>query len=207
MDADRAYAERLARLQTATWKRVLRVQAPLAWNLRRLQPGFTLDLGCGIGRTLDHLGGFGVGIDVNAHCVGMARARGLTAFTPAEFSSSDYDVPGRFDSLLLAHVAEHLGETQAISLVERYRGLLRPHGRLILIAPQEAGFATDATHVEFLDFSGLTRIAQRAGFEPARTLSFPFPRFAGRLFPYNEFVVVATRREASASGLTRAGAA
>ncbi|MGE5361680.1 MAG: hypothetical protein ACM3NQ_21905, partial [Bacteroidales bacterium] len=79
MDGDRAYAQRLVRLQTAGWKRALRVQAPFAWNLRRLRPGFTLDLGCGIGRTLEHLGRFGAGLDINEYCVREARARGLTA--------------------------------------------------------------------------------------------------------------------------------
>lgn len=196
MDADRAYAERLVRLQTAGWKRALRVQAPFAWNLRRLHPGFTLDLGCGIGRTLEHLGGFGAGIDINEHCVREARARGLTAFTPAEFEAApEHNAAGRFDSLLLAHVAEHLGEEQAVGLLNRYRTLVKPGGQLILIAPQEAGFATDPTHVEFLDFGKLKTIASRAGFVPSRWFSFPLPRWAGRLFAYNEFVLVGTNSE------------
>ena len=46
------YAERLETLETARWKRVLDVQAPYRWNLRRLGLGFTLDIGCGIGRNL-----------------------------------------------------------------------------------------------------------------------------------------------------------
>jgi len=202
MDADRAYAERLVRLQTAPWKRLLGVQLPLAWNLRRLGPGFTLDIGCGIGRTLGHLRGFGVGIDANEHCVQEARARGFVAFTPAGFESEHrYNVAGRFDSLLLAHVAEHLGEDRTVALIARYRTLLRPDGQLILITPQEAGFASDATHVELLDFAGLARIADRAGFAPRRSFSFPFPRLAGRLFPYNEFVLTASRREPLPGGV------
>ena len=79
------YADRLVRLQTARWKRWLDVQAPFRWNLRRLDPGFTLEIGCGIGRNLLHLRGQSVGVDTNAHCVGAARGRGLTAFTPEEF--------------------------------------------------------------------------------------------------------------------------
>jgi hypothetical protein len=62
MERDRAYAQRLVRLQTAPWKRWLGLQAPFGWNLRRLDPGFTLDLGCGIGRMLLHLRGAGVGV-------------------------------------------------------------------------------------------------------------------------------------------------
>src|SRR5512139_906426 len=100
-----AYAERLIRLQTAGWKRWLDVQAPFRWNLRRLDPGFTLDIGCGIGRNLQHLRGHGVGVDANEYCVRAARARGLTAFTPDEFrTSGEYNRQGRFDTILLAHV-------------------------------------------------------------------------------------------------------
>ena len=60
------------RLQTARWKQWLDVQAPFRWNLRRLDPGFTLDIGCGIGRNLLHLPRQGVGVDTNEHCVRAA---------------------------------------------------------------------------------------------------------------------------------------
>src|SRR5207247_11057189 len=73
------YADRLIGLQMARWKRWLDVQAPFRWNLRRLDPGFTLDIGCGIGRNLLHLRGHSVGVDTNEHCVRTARARGLVA--------------------------------------------------------------------------------------------------------------------------------
>ena len=187
------YAERLLRLQTAPWKRLLRVQAVFRWHLRRLQPGLTLEIGCGIGRNLEHLRGQSVGVDTNEHCVRAARARGLIAFTPDELHDTAYHRPSAFDTLLLAHVAEHMTEDHAIALVREYLPLLRPGGRLIAIAPQEAGFRSDSTHVEFMDFSKLQRIAARLGLVPERTYSFPFPRWAGRWFTYNEFVVVSRR--------------
>jgi len=188
------YAKRLIRLQTAWWKRWLDVQALHRWNLRRLDPGFTLDIGCGIGRNLLHLQGHSVGVDINEHCVRAARERGLTAFTPVEFRrSADYNRPGRFDTLLLAHVAEHMTEDQVVALLREYDALLRSGGKLILIAPQEAGFKSDATHVELMDFARLTRISDRLGFRLERAFSFPFPRWVGRLFTYNEFVVVSRK--------------
>ena len=188
------YAARLIRLQTARWKQWLDVQALHRWNLRRLNPGFTLDIGCGIGRNLLHLPGHSVGVDVNEHCVRAARARALTAFTPDEFRrSAEYNRPGRFDAILLAHVAEHMTEDQAVALLQEYEALVRSGGRLILISPQEAGFRSDPTHVELMDFTRLARISDRLGFQPERAFSFPFPRWVGRLFTYNEFVVVSRK--------------
>ena len=188
------YADRLVRLQTARWKRWLDVQAPFRWNLRRLDPGFTLEIGCGIGRNLLHLRGQSVGVDTNDHCVRAARGRGLTAFTPEEFRrSAEYNRPGRFDTILLSHVAEHMREDEIVAVLQTYEPLLRPGGRAILISPQEAGFRSDPTHVELMDFTRLSRVSDRLGFRTERAFSFPFPRWAGRIFTYNEFVVVSRK--------------
>jgi hypothetical protein len=84
-------------------------------------------------------------------------------------------------------------EAEALSLLQEYESLVRSGGKLILIAPQEAGFQSDATHVELMDFERLTRISDRLGFQPDRAFSFPFPRWVGGLFTYNEFVVVGTK--------------
>lgn len=184
------YANRLIRLQTPRWKRWLGFQRLHAWHLQRLDPGLTLDLGCGIGRNLLHIRG--VGVDLNEHCVQAARERGLDAFTPTEFKDSAHN-RSRFDTLLVSHVVEHMTEEQAVALVSEYEPLVRPGGQLLLMAPQEAGFRSDATHGQFMDFARLSRIAQRAGFAPARTLSFPLPRPAGRWFKYNEFVLVSRK--------------
>jgi len=199
------YAERLIKLQTARWKQWLDVQAPFRWNLRRLHPGVTLDIGCGIGRNLLHLPRLSVGIDVNEHCVRAAKARGLIAFTPAEFErSTEHNRPARFDSILLAHVAEHMTEDQAVALLQEYMPTLRAEGQLILIAPQEAGFRSDPTHLELMDFSRLGRISDRLGFQPERAYSFPFPRWVGQLFTYNEFVVVGKKPAPAAPPASRA---
>ena len=141
---------------------------------------------------------------MNEHCVRAAKARGLTAFTPGEFRrSAEYNRPGRFDAILLAHVAEHMTEDQVVVLLQEYEALLRPGGKLILISPQEAGFRSDRTHVQLMDFARLARISRRLGCELEQSFSFPFPRWVGRLFTYNEFVVVG-RKAATASSATSA---
>jgi len=180
------------------WKRWLDVQAPYRWNLRRLALGFTLDLGCGTGRNLAHLGGHGIGVDPNPHAVAVARARGLAALTPDEFSASPHARPGRFDTLLVAHVLEHLEPRAAHALVAEHLGFVRPGGRVVLITPQERGFAADATHVAFVGFAELEALCAGLELELERRDSFPLPRWAGRFFPYNEFVLVARRPTDSA---------
>jgi 2-polyprenyl-3-methyl-5-hydroxy-6-metoxy-1,4-benzoquinol methylase len=184
------YADRLVRLRSVWWKRVIDVQAPYRWNVRRLRLGHTLDVGCGIGRNLHHLGPAAVGVDHNADSVAIARSRGLTAYTSEEFPASADCVPASFDTILLAHVVEHMDRDTAVGLLTGYRPFLKPGGRVVVITPQEAGYRTDDTHVRFVDFGGLADLASAIGFTITRTYSFPFPRMVGKVFPYNEFVAI-----------------
>ena len=185
------YAGRLTRLELARWKQLLDVQRPYRWNVRRLNLGRVLDIGCGIGRNLAHLDGNGVGVDHNAESVTRARGRGLTAYTTAEFAQTEHARPGAFDSLLLAHLAEHVSLDVFHGIVRTYLPYLRPGGRVVFICPQERGYASDASHVRFVDFADLHGSCEALGLRVERTYSFPFPRLAGKVFPYNEFVVVA----------------
>lgn len=187
------YAERLAALEGVWWKRLLNVQAPYRWNLRRLGLGRTLDVGCGLGRNLAHLGPDSVGVDHNPDSVGMARARGLTAYTSKELQTAPGCEPASFDSALLAHVVEHMDSGAAEELLRIYLPYVRPGGTVVLITPQEKGYTTDDTHVRFVDFDGSRALAEAVGLEVRRSYSFPLPRAAGKVFPYNEFVVVATK--------------
>jgi len=189
MSLDEDYARRLESLASPLWKRILDVQAPYRWNLRRLSPGYTLDIGCGIGRNLKHLKGHGVGVDPNRACVGAARLAGLKAFTPEEFAAA----PESFDSILLSHVLEHVTGAEGRDLLDAYLPYLKPGGQVIIITPQEAGFASDKTHQTFLDFAAVRRCCEALNLSVAKQFSFPFPRWMGRWFLYNEFVSVARK--------------
>jgi len=187
---DKIYAKRLLKLQTTRWKELLDVQAPYRWNLQRLNMGLTFEIGCGIGRNLINLNRRGVGIDHNLEAIDICRSRGLTAFVPDDFRASVFDVPESFDSILLSHVAEHMTYEENITLIEKYLYLLRLGGKLVVITPQEVGYRSDKTHVEFMNFSKLRNINESLNIQTVKQYSFPFPRLFGYLFIYNEFISV-----------------
>lgn len=190
---DEAYAARLVRKQGAWWKRVLSVQTPYRWNLRRQHLGRTLDVGCGIGRNLVALADGSVGVDHNQESVSIVRRRGMQAFTVEEWRNMPRDQVGLFDGVLVAHVVEHMSRDDARGLLDDYLPYLRPGGKLFLVCPQEKGFASDSTHVTFTTGDDLVELARGAGLEPRASYSFPFPRRAGQWFPYNEFCLLATK--------------
>ena len=187
------YAERLTRLETARWKQLLDVQRPYRWNLKRLNLGRTLDVGCGIGRNLKNLGPNAVGVDHNAHSIAHCRELGLTAFTTSEFFEGAQGRPESFDAMLCAHLLEHVSQQVADDIVEQYLPYVRPGGQVVFITPQEVGFRSDETHIRWVDLEVARAHVERHGLTMVRSYSFPFPRPAGKVFKYNEFVTVARK--------------
>jgi 2-polyprenyl-3-methyl-5-hydroxy-6-metoxy-1,4-benzoquinol methylase len=187
------YTERLIRLAQPRWKRLLDVQAPYRRKIRNLfGDREVLDVGCGVGRCLSHLAPRGVGVDHNKHSVEACRQLGLTAFTTDEFASTDYARPGRFGGLLAAHLIEHMPRPEAVQILGGYLPYLAPDARVVFICPQEAGYASDSTHVTFTDLDGLADVAGQLGLVVHEQQSFPLPRLAGKTFRYNEFILVAS---------------
>jgi SAM-dependent methyltransferase len=156
-----------------------------------------LDVGCGIGRNLEHLRGTAVGVDHNAHSVAVARAQGWEAYTVEEFAATRWAAPGSVDTVLAAHLLEHLPAGEGERVLAAYLDLLRPGGRVVVICPQERGYRSDSTHLRWLDGPAIARLLAGLGLQVDRQLSFPFPRALGRWFTYNETVVTAHRAPAS----------
>lgn len=194
MSADPEYTARLEQQTGKGWKQMLGVQAPYRRHIRRVVEGRVLDVGCGIGRNLLHLDGHGVGVDTNPHSIEVARRQGFTVYTDEEFPSSSEAVPGSYDSLLFAHVLEHMTAGEAASgLLGAYLPYLRTGGRVVVIVPQEAGFRSDPTHVTFLDLEQVAEIEAEHGLVREAGYSFPLPRFAGKVFTHNETVALSRK--------------
>ena len=194
METDsRDYADRLVALEQVWWKRLLNVQAPYQWNLRRRNLGRTLEIGCGVGRNLATLPAGSVGVDHNVTSVEVARARGFRALTVDEFFASDEPELATFDALLIAHVIEHLSPASGLALLQDYLPRLRTGGTVFFICPQERGFSSDPTHIRWTTGEDLQDLACEVGLVPERWTSFPFPRAAGKAFRYNEFNLVARK--------------
>ncbi|MCL3817335.1 class I SAM-dependent methyltransferase [Aeromicrobium wangtongii] len=186
------YTDRLKRVGGQRWKQVLDVQRPYRWNARRLLGDrHVLDVGCGIGRNLEHLSPNAVGVDHNASSIRECRARGLRAFTTDEFFGDFESHRGAYTGLIAAHLVEHMRPEQAVEILRSYSDALAPKARVVLICPQEKGYASDETHVTFSDLDTLSSVARDCGWTVQKQFSFPFPRPAGKVFRYNEFVLVA----------------
>jgi len=183
------YTERLQRLSNKRWKIIFRVQRILVRPIIKLSLGKTLEIGCGTGRILKVLTD-SCGVDHNPSSISIAKEGGLNAFTNSDFHNSKLAIPESFDSLVMAHLLEHLTDSEKDNLLNEFKKYLKPHGRLLIICPQEYGYRSDPTHIDYVDFESIKRFGQKNGFRVEFAKSKPFPKIFGRVFKYNEFFVL-----------------
>lgn len=187
---DKNYTSRLVKLQSASWKQRLRIINPYRLHLRGVCRGSVLEVGCGVGRVLDFLGGSAIGIDHNEESIRICRSRGLAAFSPNELLEQRGRYVASFDVLLASHVMEHMSLEEGKRLIAHYLPFLKKTAKIVLITPQERGYLSDSSHKLFVDFEVQVELLKAVGFERKAHYSFPFPRLAGRVFVYNEFVSI-----------------
>lgn len=188
------YTDYLVGMQEQRLKRLIEPINPYRWNIRRLCKGRVLDVGCGIGRNMRYLNRpDAVGVDHNPHSVAVVVAAGRHACTPDAFHRDFAADREQFDTIVVAHVLEHLERPVGKEVLEEYLPYLRTGGRVIAICPQERCFAADPTHITYYDRRALADLMKEVGLKVMKESSFPFPRFMGRLFIYNEHVVIATK--------------
>lgn len=172
------------------WKQILNVQYPYRRALEKMNLGKTIDIGCGIGRVLAWLAKGSIGVDHNPTSIEICATKNLNAVTSEKFSeltNSKVIEVKSFDNLLLAHVLEHLEANEQIEIISSYLPYLKKNGGVFIITPQEAGYASDPTHVTFTDFERTKEILNELNFEVSSQKTFPFPRVFGKFFKYNEF--------------------
>jgi SAM-dependent methyltransferase len=183
------YALRLVALQSVTWKERLRFLDPYGWHIRVVCKGDVLEVGSGIGRNLRALKGRSLGVDHNKYAVEYANSKGLKSQTVDAFFASN-PPEAKFDTLLMAHLLEHIDESTQKVIFEKYLPYLRENGKIVLICPQEKGFNSDKTHIRWVDHATQVNLLESLGCTQIKTRSFPFSRKYGKIFIYNEFVAV-----------------
>jgi len=179
--------------------------------LRRLVKGFylreiirdvsgaTVDFGCGAGQLLARLPKGSVGLEVNPHLITALRSHGLTV-QQSEGTVADFELgglaPGRFRSLVIAHVLEHLPDPAAalgVLLASCRRLGIR---RVVVIVPGATGFASDPTHRTFIDAAWVQAHLPGSleGFNRLPPSYFPGPwAWVGDYFVFHEMKLVFDR--------------
>jgi 2-polyprenyl-3-methyl-5-hydroxy-6-metoxy-1,4-benzoquinol methylase len=164
-------------------------------HVRGLSKGRALDVGCGIGMNLRHLAEGSVGVDHNPTSIEVARRRGLTAYTTRDFlAGAGEEYKGAFDTLLVAHVLEHVEHETGVALVRDYLPYLKPAARIVILTPNDRHLKL-YSHIRFVDFKVVRQTFDEVGgIAVERTYGFPLPvTVAGSWRTINEFVTVARR--------------
>ena len=160
----------------------------------RMVPGPAIDFGCGIGELLQALPPGSTGLEINPATVAYCRKRGLdVVLYDAELDGWGLgpliEAGRQYRSLVISHVLEHLDHP-----MQKFNALLRAAKRIgveraLVIVPGKAGFASDVTHVTFVDEAMLRSDAavQGTGFRLAGSSWYPLDiRAIGDVFLYHE---------------------
>ena len=159
---DDAYADRLAAREGVWWKRLLDVQAPYRWNLRRHKPRADARRRVRPRPEPACVSPDSVGVDHNEAAIRECRRRGLHAYTSGEWTGAAERGHLRRDAAGPRGRARRRAGPIARGLSAV--GAWRREGLHDL--PPGARYASDPTHVRFSDGSYLEQLARDCGLSP-----------------------------------------
>lgn len=139
--------------------------------IRRIAPGVTLDVGCGIGDYLRSKEG-AIGVDIDPAVVDYCRSEGLEAYVVPNGSPFPFG-NGYFDSIVCDNVIEHLEKPELLML--EISRVLKSNGRLVVGLPGIKGFAHDPTHVHFYRLDDICQLLSCYGFSCKSHFYAPIP--------------------------------
>jgi SAM-dependent methyltransferase len=192
---DAAYERAILQLEDRHWwyrgrRRILR---EILESLPLPTPANVLDAGCGSGRNLEELAGFGTvtGLDLAESSLTVARGRGLGEIVAGSVESIPFAADS-FDLVLTLDVLEHVDDEAALTELRR---VVRPEGFLLATVPAyQVLFGphdVQNRHRRRYTRASLVRAAVSTGWVPVRltyfnTLLLPLTapyRVAQRLMP------------------------
>lgn len=190
---DGAYAAEQLRRSRHPVRRLIR--GLFLRNQLRYLSGPTIDFGCGAGQLLARLPPHSVGVEANPDLVARVAAQGHSVHL-SRGDYSDFDLlgmpAGRFRSLVIAHVLEHLDDP-ARALWALLRGCRRLGvTRVLMVVPGARCMPADATHRTLIDRAWLAAhpVPPELGFAVTGVSFFPGPGWLGSWFAFHEMLVV-----------------
>ena len=154
------------------YRKYFPVDVPFKFIARAMCRGKILDVGCGPGRYLSFLGNRITGVDYNWDFVYYARNKRYRVFHTSEFFGRRMEY---FDTLLFAHILEHMSMEDGIDLINNYLPYLKFNGRIIIIVPHGYCYKNDPTHVLYYDRNKIEELAFKLNFKNGKTFYHPFP--------------------------------
>lgn len=163
---------------------------------RYFPPGPVVDFGCGMGHLLRRLSNDRVAAGVEASDWAAETARQNCPAT-AVYGSLDEISAASYAGIVSIHVIEHIDDEGLDAVLMQFRRVLQPGGRLLLVTPDAAGWAshakgaawlalTDPTHINLKGHNAWRQLFLKHGFTVLKEAAdglydFPYPPRTSRL--------------------------
>jgi SAM-dependent methyltransferase len=198
MEFDRAYADEQLRRSHQPFRRF--IKGFYLRNVLRDVRGPCIDFGCGAGQLLEKLSPGSKGLELNPFLVESLTKIGLFV-NQANGIENDFELiefeEGKFKTLVISHVLEHLAEP-AKALRVLFSACHRLGiTRVIVIVPGKKGYQSDKTHKTFIDQNYIETNLSNSydGFVRSSISFFPGPwEWIGRYYIFHEMKVIFDRK-------------